>query len=83
MSNSISSSLATTPVNAANTSSNAAPAQRPQPAPKAAGDTVKLSDSQQVHQLYLQGQKVSQIAFSLNLSVDTVNNFLGISGSKS
>jgi DNA-binding NarL/FixJ family response regulator len=32
-----------------------------------------------VYQLYNQGQQVSQIAASLSLPVETVNNYLGIS----
>jgi hypothetical protein len=38
------------------------------------------SSWQQVYQLYTQGQRVSQIASSLRLSVDAVNTYLGISG---
>lgn len=80
MSISISGSLLTTA--AAGPSSNTAlaqPAQQPpqQPANNG-GDTVKLSESQQVIQLYNQGQQVSQIAANLNLSVQEVNTYLGI-----
>jgi DNA-binding NarL/FixJ family response regulator len=39
---------------------------------------VRLSESQQVYQLYNQGQQVSQIATSLSLPVEIVNNYLGI-----
>jgi DNA-binding NarL/FixJ family response regulator len=39
---------------------------------------VRLSESQQVYQLYNQGQRVTQIATSLNLPVSAVNNYLGI-----
>jgi DNA-binding NarL/FixJ family response regulator len=42
---------------------------------------VRLSESQQVYQLYNQGQQVSQIATSLSLPVETVNNYLGITAS--
>jgi len=75
---SISNSLAATSLAAANSSSNAAPAARTQQTTSAPADTVKLSESQQIHQLYNQGQKVSQIAFSLNITVEAVNSYLGI-----
>lgn len=42
-------------------------------------DTVKLSTSQQVYQLHLQGQRVSQIASALNLSEAAVNSYLNLS----
>jgi DNA-binding NarL/FixJ family response regulator len=83
MSISISSLVPTTTgpaVNAAPLAPTPAPRDAP-PAPELASDTVKLSQSQQVYQLYKQGQRVSQIATSLNLSVSVVNNYLGISGS--
>jgi DNA-binding NarL/FixJ family response regulator len=75
MSISISSALATT-VAAADTS-NAAPVRAPQPTTPASADTVRLSEAQQVYQLYNQGQAISQIAANLNLTVDTVNLYLG------
>jgi hypothetical protein len=40
---------------------------------------VRLSQSQQVYQLYNQGQQVSQIATTLSLPVELGNNYLGIS----
>lgn len=76
MSISISNSLSTTSVAAATSSS--APAPRTQQTTSAPADTVKLSQSQQVHQLHNEGQKVSQIAFSLNITVEAVNSYLGI-----
>ena len=83
MSISISSSLSTASLGAANSSTNSATVQRAkQPAP-APADTVKLSESQQVYQLYNQGQAVSQIASNLSLTVDVVNSYLGISVSAS
>jgi DNA-binding NarL/FixJ family response regulator len=39
---------------------------------------VKLSESQQVNQLYNQGLEVSQIATSLNMTISDVNSYLGI-----
>ena len=75
---SISNSLSAASLAAANSSSNAAPAARTQETTTAPADTVKLSESQQIHQLYNQGQKVSQIAFSLNITVEAVNSYLGI-----
>lgn len=77
MSISISSSV--TPAASASSASSASVPQEIQQNTNRSSDTVKLSASQQVHQLYEQGQKVSQIAFNLNLTVDTVNSYLGIS----
>ena len=57
---------------------NAATALKAQPIANDTADVVKLSDSQQIHQLYEQGQRISQIAFSLNLPIETVNSYLGI-----
>jgi len=81
MSLSISSALSTASVAAANSSSNAAAPRNPQPTTNAAADTVQLSESQQVHQLYNEGQRVSQIALSLSITVEAVNSYLGISNS--
>jgi len=80
MSISISNSFSPTSFAAANSYSNSAAAQRIQQPTNDSADTVKLSESQQVVQLYQQGQQVSQIASSLSLTVDTVNSYLGISG---
>jgi DNA-binding NarL/FixJ family response regulator len=52
-----------------------------QPAASSTGYTVQLSEAQQVYQLYNQGQQVSQIAATLNLSVAAVNTYLGIANS--
>jgi DNA-binding CsgD family transcriptional regulator len=41
-------------------------------------DTVQLTEVQQVYQLYNQGQRISQIASALDLSIESVNNYLGI-----
>ena len=79
MSSSISSLFPNAPSTAANASSNTAPARPAQPAEHAAEDTVQLTEAQRVHQLFFQGQKVSQIAFSLSLSVQAVNSYLNIS----
>ncbi len=79
MSISISSSFSPASFAAAHAASNAAAAQkRPQTA-NAPTDAVHLSESQQVVQLYRQGQQVSQIASSLSLPVEVVNSYLGIS----
>lgn len=58
--------------------STAAAARAPQPAANTGGDTVQLTEAQQVYQLYNQGQAVSQIAASLNLTVSAVNLYLGV-----
>jgi DNA-binding NarL/FixJ family response regulator len=84
MSISISSALSTASLAVANSSTTAAAtqtAQTVQPTTNAAEDTVKLSEAQQVYQLYNQGQAVSQIATTLSLTVSTVNSYLDISGS--
>jgi DNA-binding NarL/FixJ family response regulator len=80
MSISISNSFSTPSIAAVNSSATAAAAQKVQQTANDSVDTVKLTESQQVHQLYNQGQPVSLIASSLSLTVDTVNNYLGISG---
>ncbi|MGA8428548.1 MAG: hypothetical protein WB729_01915 [Candidatus Sulfotelmatobacter sp.] len=79
MSISISSSLPTAPVAAASSSSNTASAPNVQQPVNNLRDTVTLSESQQVYQLYSQGLSVAQIASSLSLPVETVNDYLNIS----
>jgi DNA-binding NarL/FixJ family response regulator len=74
---SISSILPTLGPAVANASAKPASAQ-PRPATNASADTVKLSESAQVNQLYSQGQAISQIATSLSLSVTDVNSYLSI-----
>jgi DNA-binding NarL/FixJ family response regulator len=78
MSISISNVLSSTALTAAESSSAATAARVTQQAISEPEDTVKLTASQQIHQLYQQGQSVSQIADSLSLSVSLVNNYLGI-----
>jgi DNA-binding NarL/FixJ family response regulator len=78
---SISSSLSPASFAATNSYSNSAAAQKIQQPANDSADTVKLSESQQVIRLYQQGQQVSQIASSLSLTVDSVNNYLNISNS--
>lgn len=53
------------------------PPTLPQTQPPQA-DTVQLTEAQQVYQLYNQGQQVSQIADTLNLPVEAVNNYLNL-----
>jgi DNA-binding NarL/FixJ family response regulator len=76
---SISISPAVASLAAANPSPNRAAAQRVQQPANNGGDTIKLTVSQQVSQLYNQGQTVSQIATALSLAVSAVNNYLNIS----
>jgi DNA-binding NarL/FixJ family response regulator len=83
MSLSISSSLSTASLAAANSSSSSTAARTPQPTTNDSAYTVKLTESQQVYQLYNQGQQVSQIAASLSLPVEAVNNYLGITSNTS
>ncbi|HEY4904554.1 MAG TPA: hypothetical protein VIH89_13860 [Candidatus Sulfotelmatobacter sp.] len=78
MSISISSSLSIASP-ATDASSNTASVQKIQQPTNNSGDTIRLSESQQVYQLYNQGLTVSQIASSLSLPVDTVNTYLNIS----
>lgn len=78
MSISVSSSSSLQSFATANASSKVATAQ---PAPQSTNNeayVVRLSEAQQVGQLYQQGQQVSQIASSLSLTVQTVNSYLGI-----
>jgi DNA-binding NarL/FixJ family response regulator len=78
MSLSISSSLSTASLAAANSSSASTAARTPQATTNDSAYVVKLTESQQVYQLYNQGKQVSQIAASLSLPVEAVNNYLGI-----
>ena len=76
---------------AANSNSAAAAAQQAEQAQQQANQqaasqapapyVVKLTEAQQVYQLNNQGQTVPQIANALSLSVEEVNNYLGINGS--
>jgi DNA-binding NarL/FixJ family response regulator len=77
MSTSISSLSLATP-STANTAAATESAARPQPVASAGGDTVQLTEAQQVGQLYNQGQRVSQIASSLNLTEAAVNSYLNL-----
>jgi DNA-binding NarL/FixJ family response regulator len=61
-----------------NLDTNSTPAPRTQSTTNNAADTVTLSQSRQVTQLYQQGQQVPQIASTLSLPVDIVKNYLGI-----
>jgi len=67
---------------AANVSSNSAVVQKAPQTTEASTDTVHLSQSQQVHQLHAEGQRVSQIASGLSLTVAAVNSYLGIATQK-
>ncbi len=83
---SISDSLTIAAPAAANPSPTPAAAPAAQPAPQniqVSADTVTLTEAQHVYQLYDHGQTVTQIAISLNLPVESVNNYLGISTSTS
>ena len=60
------------------TNANATAAQRPLAPTIALEDTVQLTAAQRVYQLYSQGQPVSLIAETLNLTVDQVNTYLNI-----
>jgi DNA-binding NarL/FixJ family response regulator len=80
MSISISSSLSTESFAAANSSSTSAAAPTQQGTTDQSAYTVRLTEAEQVYQLYDKGQQVSQIATSLSLPVSRVNNYLGIAG---
>jgi len=78
MSTSIS-SLFLAAVSPANTAATPASAASPQPVASAGGDTVQLTEAQQIYQLYNQGQRVSQIASTLSLTEAAVNSYLNLS----
>lgn len=83
MSISVSSALATASVGA-NSPSTATAQRVQQPTNQqtaSSADTVRLTEAQQVYQLYNQGQPISQIASNLSLTVTAVNSYLGNSGS--
>ena len=82
MSISISNSFSPASFAAANAASNSASAQKTPQTTNEPADTVQLSQSQRVHQLYKQGQRVSQIASGLSLTVAAVNSYLGITSAK-
>jgi DNA-binding NarL/FixJ family response regulator len=85
VSNAISTSLAVQ-AEAANPASSAASNVKTEPKAQpdfVPPDHVNLSETQQVYQLYNQGQKVSQIASNLSLSVEAVNSYLNISNGTS
>lgn len=83
MSISISSALSSASLGAESAFSISNNPPRPQLAPNDVPYTVQLTAAQQVYNLYNQGNTVPQIASSLNLSVELVNNFLNISNNKS
>jgi hypothetical protein len=83
MSISISSSFALASLASANAAPTPAASRPVQPTTNNSGDSVTLTQAQQVYQLYNQGQTVPQIALSLSLPVEAVNTFLGISGGSS
>jgi DNA-binding NarL/FixJ family response regulator len=72
-------SLASDTASAGPSSGSQAAQSPPQPKASAAGDTVQLTEAQQVYQLYNQGLQVSQIASTLSLSVAAVNSYLNLS----
>lgn len=81
MSNAISSaiSIASVALNSPTTATASQPRQQPLQQPAiVSGDTLRLTEAQQVYNLYNQGQAVSQIASSLSLSEKAVNGYLGI-----
>ncbi|MGO9539725.1 MAG: hypothetical protein ACLPN2_03905 [Terriglobales bacterium] len=78
MSISISNSPLPASLAAANASSNPAVVQKVPQTVEASTDTVHLSQSQQVHQLHAEGQRVSQIASGLSLTIAAVDGYLGI-----
>jgi DNA-binding NarL/FixJ family response regulator len=79
---SISFSSALSAATAAATNSTSAPPPQPAPQPvNNSDDTVKLTEAEQVFNLYTQGQTVSEIATNLNLTVSDVNSYLGLTSS--
>ncbi len=53
-----------------------APAATPVAVTQPRGDTIELSVPAQVRQMALNGQNVSEIAYALGLTVQTVNDYL-------
>ena len=78
MSSSVSSLFLATP-SATNQAAAADSAATRQPVATTPSDVVQLTEAQQVYQLYNQGQRVSQIASSLNLTEAEVNSYLDLS----
>ncbi|WP_433964794.1 hypothetical protein [Tunturiibacter gelidiferens] len=75
---SISGSLSSQSTVAPPSPAESTPAEVVQKPVAAIGDTVKLSQAAQVHQLKQQGQALSQIASNLGISVATVDGYLGV-----
>jgi DNA-binding NarL/FixJ family response regulator len=76
---SIPSFVSTAASTTATAAANARPAP-PQPPPtNTAQSTIQLTEAEQVYQLYIQGQPVSQIALNLGLPEALVNNYLNLS----
>jgi len=57
----------------------ARPPQPPQQLAQRATDTVQLTTAQRVFELHNEGQRVTQIASSLNLPIAEVNSYLNLS----
>jgi DNA-binding NarL/FixJ family response regulator len=74
---SLSTSLSIPPAAVPSEPATAAAASRPQPV-FIPPDRVSLSETEQVYQLYNQGQRVTQIAEALSLSVSAVNSYLNL-----
>jgi DNA-binding NarL/FixJ family response regulator len=74
-------------VNSAPASSDGRPALNPpppeqqQPPANQPTDTIQLTEAQLVYRLYNQGQQVPEIAGTLDLTVEAVNSYLGLSNS--
>lgn len=76
------SSIQATDVTVAQKAAASVPGPKPLPPVTHEKDVVELAESQQVYQLYNQGQRISDIATTLRLSVEAVNSYLGISAGK-
>jgi DNA-binding CsgD family transcriptional regulator len=76
---SISPALSTAAISTANEPATTAVAPATENTAAGDTDTVKLTVAQQVYDLYIQGQTVTQIATGLNLTVELVNGYLGLS----
>jgi hypothetical protein len=75
---SISGSTSAPAVGPDNSSSTAPVSKPPVKTPENAADTVKLSQTAQVHLFKQEGQSLSQIASNLSISIATVDGYLGI-----
>lgn len=79
ISNSVASLSLTSPASTLAASGSASTAAAAKSQTSLPDDTVELNPAQQAQKMYYTGHTVPQIAFSLELSLQAVNNYLNIS----